>query len=100
MFFKFYHPHPVRPVLQSAIMGPLKNSDKMLLGAPLSINEMSQKDWELLPHIGPTLAKKIVAFRQERGNFQTMEDLLNIKGVGPKILQKIKMHLNPPMSKN
>lgn len=100
LFFKFYHPRIVEPDLHSAVMGPFKISQKMLLGAPLSINEMSEKDWELLPHIGPTLAKKIVAFKEERGDFRTVEDLLKVHGVGPKTLQKIKTYLLPPVSKN
>ena len=100
LFFKWSALQPLPIPSDFARMGPFKTSEKMLLGISLSLNEMSQKDWELLPHIGPTLAKKIIAFRQEQGDLQSVQDLLKIKGVGSKTLQKIKPYLNPSLSKN
>ncbi len=61
-----------------------------LLGAPLGtpadsgidLNSASASDLESLPGVGPVLAERIVAFRTERGPFLTVEDLLDVPGIG------------------
>ncbi|WP_456429228.1 helix-hairpin-helix domain-containing protein [Nitratifractor sp.] len=39
------------------------------------------------------MAEKIVAFREENGPIEKLEDLLKIKGLGKKKLEKIKEHI-------
>jgi competence protein ComEA len=64
--------------------------DVQLLGAPLGtpadsgidLNSASASDLESLPGVGPVLADRIVAFRTERGPFLTVEDLLDVPGIG------------------
>ncbi len=46
---------------------------------------INDDDWPtiaLLPRIGETLARRIVAARLERGRFQRLEDLLRVRGIG------------------
>lgn len=43
---------------------------------------------ELLTGIGPKKAEAIVAYREANGPFKTVDDLLNVKGVGPATLDK------------
>lgn len=43
-----------------------------------------------VPGIGPATAEAIVVYRSEIGQFQTLEDLMNVKGIGPKKFEKIK----------
>lgn len=43
-----------------------------------------------VPGIGPATAEAIVLYRSEIGQFQTLEDLMNVKGIGPKKFEKIK----------
>jgi competence protein ComEA len=40
-----------------------------------------------LDGVGLSRAEAIVAYRQENGPFKNIEDLLEVKGVGPKILE-------------
>ena len=42
-----------------------------------------------LPGIGEVLAERIVAYREENGNFSSPEELLNVEGVGKKRLEEI-----------
>lgn len=56
---------------------------------PININTATVQELDLLPDIGPTRASAIVAYRQEYGPFTCVEDLLNVDGIGPKILEKI-----------
>lgn len=56
---------------------------------PLNINTASETELSQLPGIGPTLAQRIVAYRQEKGSFENVADLLNVKGIGQKTLEDI-----------
>lgn len=58
----------------------------------LDPNHASTRDLELLPGIGPALAQRIAAARDE-APFQEADDLLRVKGIGPAKLQKIRPHL-------
>ena len=48
----------------------------------ININTASQTEFETLPGIGPSLAYKIVEYRERNGKFKTIEDLKNISGIG------------------
>ncbi len=51
----------------------------------ISINSASQRELEILPRIGPAMAKRIIAARP----FMKIDDLLKVKGVGPKTFEKL-----------
>ena len=57
---------------------------------PVSINRASVDELQTLPGIGPAMAGRIVAFRIENGQFRKLEDLLKVKGIGPKTFEKLK----------
>lgn len=70
-------------------VGTMTVTQLMLLGIPLDVNRMGEKDWELLPGVGPELAKQIVCYRQYNGDFSSIRDLEWVPGIGPRILSKI-----------
>jgi competence protein ComEA len=53
------------------------------------INSATAAELERLPGIGPSLAKKIEAYRQAQGPFSRIDDLLNVSGIGPAKLSQI-----------
>ena len=55
----------------------------------LDINSASLTQLMDLPGIGPTLADRIIVYRERNGAFQSVEDLLLIEGIGPKKLSQI-----------
>ncbi len=61
----------------------------LFFNRPLPINKSRQRDLEMLPGIGPHLASLIFGELQKKGRFAGPDDLLNIPGIGPKILQRI-----------
>jgi len=46
------------------------------------INQATVAELETLPGVGPVLAQRILEFREEHGPFQTVEDLLDVPGIG------------------
>jgi competence protein ComEA len=50
----------------------------------INLNTATPKQLESLPGIGPTLAKRIVDFREKKGGFKRVEELLAIPGISEK----------------
>ena len=50
----------------------------------VNINTADQKSLETLAGIGPVLAERIIAHREEKGPFQQLQDLKNVTGIGDK----------------
>ena len=48
----------------------------------ININTATQTEFETLPGIGPSLAYKIVEYRNQNGKFKTIEDLKKVSGIG------------------
>jgi competence protein ComEA len=59
----------------------------------VDLNSASEDQPQEVPGIGPSLAKKIVDFRKENGPFKSVDDLLKVRGVGEKSLEKLRPHL-------
>jgi competence ComEA-like helix-hairpin-helix protein len=59
----------------------------------LDINQASVDEFATLPGIGPKLAGQIVAYREKHGPFRRVEDLVAIRGIGPKKWKAIRPHL-------
>lgn len=57
---------------------------------PVDINTASARELELLPGIGPVLARRIIDFRQAHGPFKSLRGLLKVSGIGEKKLAALK----------
>jgi competence ComEA-like helix-hairpin-helix protein len=64
-----------------------------LPAARIDINRATAKDFAKLPGVGPELARRIVAYRSKHGPFRRVQDLLAIRGIGPKKWRALKPHL-------
>jgi competence protein ComEA len=66
---------------------------KMTLGLPISLNRETEEGLTALPGIGSALAGAIVRERAERGGFKSLDEMTDIKGVGTRLLERIKPFL-------
>ena len=58
--------------------------------AAVNINTADVKTLETLPGVGASKAQAIVDYRTAHGNFKSIDDLKNVKGIGDKIIEQIK----------
>ena len=60
---------------------------------PVDINKASRKELMSIPGIGQVIAERIIRYRNEAGPFHHAEELLNIRGIGPKSLAAIREYI-------
>ena len=53
----------------------------------VNVNTASARELSLLPRVGDAMAKRIIEFRTQHGNFQKPEDLMLVKGIGKKVYE-------------
>jgi competence protein ComEA len=71
--------------------GSASRSQSMEVGSELvNINTATQKELETLPGIGPSIAQKILDYRQANGPFPTIESILDVPGIGEVKFQQIR----------
>ncbi len=56
----------------------------------LDLNTADAAQLETLPRIGPALAERIIAWRDDNGPFTSVEDLLAVPGIGDKMLESLR----------
>jgi competence protein ComEA len=59
----------------------------------VNINTATASQLTELPGVGEKLAARIVEFRQKQGPFKSTQELMNVKGIGEKNLQKLQPYL-------
>lgn len=59
----------------------------------VSINTASYEELTNVPYIGESKAKAIVSYREEHGLFHSIEDILNVSGIGESLFEKIKDYI-------
>jgi competence protein ComEA len=60
----------------------------------ININRANLAQLQTLYGIGPTKAQEILKYRKAHGEFKSVDELVNVKGIGPKTLQKLKSHVS------
>ena len=59
----------------------------------ININTASSTELQTLNGIGPALAGRIIDYRNSYGNFVTIEEIMEVKGIGEKTFEKIKDYI-------
>lgn len=62
----------------------------------VAVNRASAADLETLPGVGPVLAERIVEYRDTNGPFSTVEDLLDVTGIGEAKLASLRDRIRVP----
>lgn len=72
---------------------PQQDASRRPEGIALDLNRASAKDFEQLPGVGPVLAGRIIEYRASQGMFHDIEQLREVKGIGPKKFEQIRPHV-------
>ena len=71
----------------------LNSSDvKINTNQPLNLNSATEEQLKNIPGIGPSKAKEILNYREQNHGFNSIDDLMKIKGFGKKTFEKMKEH--------
>jgi len=65
----------------------------------IDINAASAEQLEAVPGLGPALAQRIVEFREKNGPFGSVDELLKVRGIGEKNLERFRDYLVAGKSK-
>jgi comEA protein len=77
---------PARPAAKRA-------SSAKKPGVIVNLNTASQIELEELPGIGPKAAARIIEYREHKGPFKKIEDLMNVQGIGEKSFLRLKAQI-------
>lgn len=56
----------------------------------ININHADAATLQRLPGIGPVISQAIIDYRNQHGPFRSVEELINVKGIGPKKMEQIR----------
>jgi competence protein ComEA len=85
-------------MLSGAVVTPAQSSAGVTGGAtvsgatggPVSLNSATAEQLDSLPGIGPSLAKQIIAYRESKGPFTSIDQLADVPGIGPAKLEQLR----------
>jgi competence protein ComEA len=63
------------------------------LSGVVNLNTATQEELLLLPGIGEARARAVIEARKQRGGFKSVEELMEVKGIGPAGFEKLRPHL-------
>ena len=59
----------------------------------VNLNTASSAELETLPGVGAKMAARIIEYRQKKGPFKKIEELMNVQGIGEKNFLKLRSQL-------
>ena len=81
------------PGQYSFILSEIQAHRRITLGIPLSLNDASEVELTAIPGVGPGIAKAIARERTIRGRFDRLDELRRVRGIGPKLYERMKRYL-------
>ena len=85
---------PMAPMSAPATISEAQEAKAAAAIPTVNVNTATAEQFEALPGIGPSTAKRIVSYREKNGPFKKLEDLMNVQGIGEKSFLKLRPHLS------
>lgn len=82
-------PAPGDPVATGAAPGPAPGAAPRAPGGRIDLNTADVATLDTLPGVGPVTAQKIVEWRTAHGRFSSVDELAEVPGIGPKLLEQL-----------
>lgn len=81
------------PLIFCLLLSPGALAKKKPPEKPINLNTATSEELQQVPGIGPVTAGKILKMRKSYGPFKSVDDLLAIRGLGEKRLEKMRKYL-------
>jgi competence ComEA-like helix-hairpin-helix protein len=81
------------PLILCLTLGICAFAKKKPPAQPVNLNTATSEELQQVPGIGPSTAEKILRMRKSYGPFKSVDDLLAIRGLGAKRLEKMRKYL-------
>src|SRR5216684_210517 len=81
------------PLILCLLFGTSAFPKKKPPAKPVNLNTATSEELQQVPGIGPATAEKILQMRKSYGAFKSVDDLLAIRGIGKKRLDKMRKYL-------
>ena len=66
------------------------DTEKSEKGDLININTASAEELKALKRVGDSIAERIIEYRESHGGFSSIEEIMNVKGIGEKTFEEIK----------
>jgi competence protein ComEA len=73
-----------------AVLGPGPAGGGSTTSGPVNLNTATAEQLETLSGVGPATAQAIITWRQQHGRFRSVQDLLEVRGIGPAKLESLR----------
>ncbi len=83
-------PAAAAPMAEAAPATGVPAAAPAVPAAPLDLNRATSEDLDRLPGIGPVLAARIVEYRTQAGAFRSVDELMAVRGIGPRLFERLR----------
>jgi len=83
----------VAPVASASASAGTTGGEKQSKDGKVNLNTATEAELQTISGIGQKRAQDIIAYREEKGKFQSVDELKNVSGIGQKTLEKLKEHV-------
>ena len=83
----------VAPVASASASAGTTGGEKQSKDGKVNLNTATEAELQTISGIGQKRAQDIIAYREEKGKFQSIDELKNVSGIGQKTLEKLKEHV-------
>lgn len=70
-----------------------RDADEAAVSFPININTADERTLQALSGVGPAISARIVEHRQEHGLFSDIDELENVRGIGPATMQRLRPYI-------
>ena len=81
-------------LLVSVNLPALAAAESTAVDGKINLNTAASEQLQMLPRVGPALAKRILEFREKNGSFKSTDELMLVRGIGEKTFSLMKPYIS------